>query len=273
MPGLNNWFETTLAPNEQNCQKQFEVKFNFDIKELDLNFETASDTTANLIANRYENLHLCLSGGLDSEYVASVLVRNKIEFTPVIVITNGISVLESWWAFDFCKKHNIEPLVFDYQENIDDLVKLMLKHSLKFNLPFNNGLIPCAVASKVSGPVLTGFGDLVPMSKNYQEPIGDVVEGLECDYYLDLLGDQHPSGFFAYTPSMCFSLLASLDRNDNSQSAKSRLYGVGFRAKIPSPSIPNIPSQLVPLVEKNKKIDQLRWAYWSYEELSQTFYS
>ena len=136
MPGYTNWFKTNLHPDVYNYQNKFEVDFTFDAVDLDLNFETASDTTAILIANRYDNLHLCLSGGMDSEYVASVLIRNHIEFTPVIVLTNGITVLESWWAFDFCKKNNIEPLVLDYQINIDELIKLMLKTSLKYHLPF-----------------------------------------------------------------------------------------------------------------------------------------
>lgn len=271
MPGLDNWFVTNLTPTAKNWQNQFAVSFNFKPEELDLNFETASDTTAKLIADRYDNLHLALSGGLDSEYVASVLIRNKIPFTPVIVIANGAYEYESWWAFDFCKKNNLKPLVFDYHNKVHELLKLMLVYSLQYQLPVNNGLIPCVTASLVPGPVLTGQGDLVPMSKTYNDVIGDVVEGLECDYYLDLLGLQHPSGFFTYTPSMCFSLLSSLDRNDNTQSAKAKLYDVPFRGKISVFCVDQIPKHLLAVAEQTKKIDKLRWVHWSYQELSKTF--
>ena len=57
-------------------------------------------------------LQLCLSGGLDSEYVFSVLLKLGMKVEPVIMRTKYNSP-EIKFAYKFCYEHNIEPTVID----------------------------------------------------------------------------------------------------------------------------------------------------------------
>ena len=84
-----------------NLTTPFNATFNIQSPVSTMSFNDAADYTANLIAHKYDNLHLCFSGGLDSEYVATVLCRNEIPFTPVILLTPNNA--EIWYAFKFCK--------------------------------------------------------------------------------------------------------------------------------------------------------------------------
>lgn len=270
MPGINNWLTTNLAHDIDNCASPFAVQFNLNGLDIDLNFELASDNTAKLIANTYKDLHLCFSGGLDSEYVASVLVRNKIEFTPVILIVDSLSAVDSWWALHFCNQNNLTPKVFDFRQHPDEIVKILLKHSLQFKLPYNSGLFATAVADIIgTGSVLTGCGEYIPVPSTYDEPIGDAVAILECDYYTDLTPG-HPGAFFSFTPSMCFSLLDAIDRNKNTQAAKAELFDLEFRAKIPIGFRSITPTNLVPLVNKMIKPEPWRWVHKSWKQISES---
>lgn len=266
MPGLNNWLKTNLDPAKDNCAEPFAVQFDVKGSDIDLNFESASDTAAKLIADRFDNLHLCLSGGLDSEYVASVLIRNKIEFTPVILILDSFSALDAWWALNYCRQHNLTPRIFDFQQHPEEIVKLLLSYSLKFRLPYNAGLFANAVADLIeSGSVLTGCGEFVPVPVSYDQPIGDAVTILECDYYTDLTPG-HPGAFFSYTPSLCFSLLSNIDRNVNTQVAKAQLFDLTFRAKIPVRFRSVTPANLVAMTNRHIKPEAWRWVNLSWKQ-------
>ncbi len=63
------------------------------------------------------NYNLFLSGGIDSENIANILLECKIPFTPIIVAYgHEDKVLNDYdikYAFDFCKKHNITPILID----------------------------------------------------------------------------------------------------------------------------------------------------------------
>lgn len=255
MPGLDNWLAINIKLGQNNNQIPLKVTFEHT-SPVDLCFETASNSAALDIANKHDNLHLCLSGGMDSEYVASVLIRNKIKFTPVVCLINKISKIEAWWAFHFCKQHNIVPLVFDYSTSIDQLIKLMLNHSLRLKSPLNLGFLPNAIADLIGGgKLITGGGALLHNSKSYSEPLGDILEIEEHDYYFDIINPTHPGAFFTYTPNMFFSMIYSIDRTVNSQVAKSKLYNVPFRSKVHSTLEKNTPKYLLPLTSQFKKSD------------------
>ena len=72
------------------------------------------EPAAKLIAQKYKNLYLLLSGGLDSEFVLSVFLHMGMDIKPVIMNLNtfdGINYnyFESKYAYEYCKskKHEV----------------------------------------------------------------------------------------------------------------------------------------------------------------------
>ena len=260
MPGHNNWIDINLKLGVDNSKLPFTIDLAVP-PVTNLNFEQASNATANLIANTFDNLHLCLSGGMDSEYVAQVLLRNKIPFTPVLLNT-GTYTDELWYAKHFCYRQNIKPLVLDYSTRYNKLLHTILKYSNAASLGPGISFFPHVIADYLAannGSLITGYGDTVA----YHEPLNDyndvVIDDIEIDawdFYLDLsFSNKHPGGFFSYTPDMFFSTIKSLPMGINIQAAKEKLYQVAGRSKITMDlALPSyIPERVRKLKEGNRK--------------------
>lgn len=79
---------------------------------IDLTYKEALVQTLKEVKNPL----LYLSGGIDSEFVAHIMVTNNIDFIPVIFewTDNDGDVLNTYdtsYAFEFCRKNNITPVV------------------------------------------------------------------------------------------------------------------------------------------------------------------
>ena len=222
-----------------NLTTPFNATFNIQSPVLTMSFNNAADYTANLIADKYDNLHLCFSGGLDSEYVAAVLCRNEIPFTPVIILTPDNS--EVWYAFKFCKFNNLTPVVFDFSSktgltnNFSQILLNAYQIATELKLPVEEALIPNIVSKLLpdsSATVITGCGEPLRMSDHFNDPIGDVFEIWDRDCYLNLeYGNRHPGAFFTFTPEIFKAMITDIDCTLNSQLAKSKLYNLSERAK------------------------------------------
>jgi hypothetical protein len=234
MPGHNNWLEINLQLGQDNRQVQFEVHACLQqCKSLD--FDQASDYTASLIAKRYTNLHVSLSGGLDSEYVCRVLLRNQIPFVPVIVLT-PVSESEVWMARHFCYEQGLTPVILDYRSQYDHLLAQVLKEAQTIRCDASVSFFPHIVARQIAergGALLTGYGDPFPVSNDYAQVVGDALALEEHDFYLDVsLGDRNPGGFFSYTPEIFCAMARCIDTTSNIQRAKAQLYNIAARGKI-----------------------------------------
>ena len=238
--GYQNWLQTNLTVGSMdNLTTPFNATFNIESPVSTMSFNDAADYTANLIAHKYDNLHLCFSGGLDSEYVATVLCRNKIPFTPVILLTPNNA--EIWYAFKFCKFNNLTPVVFDFSSktgltnNFSQILLNAYQIASAIKLPIVEALISNVVSKLLpdsSATVITGCGEPLRMSDHFDDPIGDVFEIWDRDCYLNLeYGDRHPGAFFTFTPEIFKAMITDIDYTLNSQLAKSKLYGLSERAK------------------------------------------
>ena len=244
--GHQHWLHTNLEAGsfKNNITDPFAVKFDIKAPVLNLDFNSAADYTAKLIADKYTNLHLCLSGGLDSEFVAVVLLRNRIPFVPVILPTCNNH--ESWYAFKFCDEHKLTPVVFDFASSIrtadtkfvmEDLLIQIIENATTLKIYNDESLIPNIIVKLLADPtanVLTGYGEPlpVPISDGFSEPMSDMFELADHEFYLNLeYGDRHPGGFFTYTPEIFKAMITDIDINKNSQIAKSTLYGLQSRSK------------------------------------------
>ena len=249
--GHNGWLKCNLvADSMDNITEPFRIEF--DCKPQVMPFQDAADYTAKLIAEKYNNIHLFLSGGIDSEFVAKVLLRNKIPFTPVILDAE-YNRPESWYAHKFCHENNIEPLVYMFtgSSGHHELVKSLCSIAIKLKLPVNISLINNVFAKIISADahILNGFGEPFYNSTTFSQPMGETLEIADHDFFMETeYGDRHPGAFFTYTPELYSALIKEIDFTANTQIAKASLYGVLPRSKNYTHFFDMFPSKNIELI-------------------------
>ena len=255
--GHNSWLEISLTKGDSNnFVNEFAPTFNLTAPVSVMTFQTAADYTAKLIASRYADLYLALSGGLDSEFVAEVLLRNSIDFTPVILLAPW-NQSEVWYAYKFCQDKKLTPKILDYtgSEQYHAVVKRMVGHSVSLQLPVWITTLPLIVAEEIgNGHLINGSGEIFYDSSSYQEPMGDLFNFVCFNHWLEIEhGAKHPGAFFSYTPEIFRAGIADIDTSKNSQVAKSELYEIAFR-----PKMHNNPFGYYPLHKLDVVINNLR---------------
>lgn len=229
---INDWLTTNLNQRFAHKDLDFDVYFKpYTFKKMSL--WDASSYTIKKIANKYENLHISLSGGYDSEFVLKVCIENKIPVKPIIVVMNG-GEAETSYALDFCKVNNIVPLVVKPTER--EIFKLwydyiyIIRGRGKYSSPILKSL---HIAEQNDGWLLTG--DCPPTSDDHAEeldrPMHDSFHLAEWDFYAsELFG--HPGGLLGYSVECMYGFLNEVDSSLSTQRAKSKLYGLKMRPKI-----------------------------------------
>jgi len=113
-------------------------------------------TAAEMIwAQKTGKLQLCYSGGLDSEYVLSVLMKLGME-VEVVIMNTAYNHHETKYAYKFCDAHNITPTVIelDYDNFIKSGKMIEIAESIQcaaWQIPANMWL-----AGQLDGTVITG---------------------------------------------------------------------------------------------------------------------
>jgi len=106
-------------------------------------------------AQKLGTMYVSLSGGLDSEFVLAVLLSLKMNAVPVIMRTQ-YNHPETAYAFKFCEKNNLTPVVFDL--DYDNFVKsgkvLEYCNLMKCSVPWHAS--NAWVIQQLDGTVLTG---------------------------------------------------------------------------------------------------------------------
>lgn len=232
---MTHWIRPKYLPSKDNQTKQFEVEWTVD-KVQKMSFNDAADYTANLIASKYPELYLCLSGGMDSVFVANLLLRNHIPFVPVIIDYFNVDP-DIWYAYHWCEQNKITPLVHVVNaENNDTFIRHLLKHAVNNRTDVNIGYITNIAADIIpeTGSLITGCGEPLHVPLSYSDVSKDTIELHECCYYVQMSYgmDRHPGGLFNYTPELLFNMVREADLSKNTQEIKSNLYQIPFRPKI-----------------------------------------
>lgn len=219
---MSDWFSLSLDKNH------FSLKFNRRASVLYTNFHDAADLAIMRLRKEYAGpLYLAFSGGIDSELVASILYRNKIEFTPIIVRTENTNRLESWYAEYWCHIYDIKPIVIEQtaEQCARDYVKFFPQMVKLDNFTQVQPLIAYEYAAQNGGHCIYGAGDI-----NLD---GDRFYCSTMDFISDLIdvGD-HPTSFFMYTPELALSYIYQFDMKFDEQYNKLKFYGVSPRPKI-----------------------------------------
>lgn len=239
MAGHNNWYDIRWEKLQKN--NQFTVNFNIDKPTRLLSFQYAADYTANLIYQNNKNLYLALSGGLDSEFVANVLVRNHIPFTPIICTFNKTK--EHYYALEWCDVNNITPLIIDVLEDDKEFVEYCTQISDTYNTSLHSMSITCYISSfakKQGGKLIDGNPILAKITNGFYDPITDQFEICWYEFLLELVyPTEHVGGFFFHTPELALAYATELDISLSDNRAKTKLYGnVAYRPKNWPPPLP-----------------------------------
>lgn len=101
-------------------------------------------------------LHLCYSGGVDSEFMVSVFIELGIPFTPVLFRFNHYNQNDLDYSLKFCQAKKLTPLIIDI--DFDHFVKsgrlLTVCKQIKTSLWHRAGV--CEGVSNLDGTVLLG---------------------------------------------------------------------------------------------------------------------
>ena len=232
--GKDGWYSvsTTIATNP--TPSEFKIQFNHT-SVGDIGFQTAADIAAHGIAA--ENLFVPLSGGVDSEFVATVLYRNRIPFTPVIVQLPGLT--EHYYALNWCCEHNISPMVLQLQKDSAEVVHTVYK-LLKMwpNLQSIQGIVTAYVLQAIEdlgGVAVVGDPDLTPKQYNnytydFDFPLGDILD-TDLTGHVALFLSDSSIPFLWRTPELVLATAKQLPTNVNFDVARAKLYQVPYRPK------------------------------------------
>lgn len=153
-------------------------------------------------------LQLCLSGGLDSEYVLAVLLGLGMKVEPVIMRTK-YNNHETKFAFKFCYENNLDPTIIDldYDKFISSDQYVEIADTMKcadWRIPANMWL-----AEQLTGTVITG-NDPPHMKLNKQDNLWylDEEEIIHSQLrYWKIKGIKGTPFLLSYTPEMMLSFL------------------------------------------------------------------
>jgi hypothetical protein len=223
MGTLNHWFKTNIHERMNDPHAHLQVTI-ADVKAKPMDFLEACYDVAYKIRDLGKPIYVPLSGGIDSEFVLKIFLDLNIPVTPVIVSTPA-NTLESAYAFHYCKKRGVKPIVLEYTEA--ELVKIYYEEIFKKL----NGKGFNSVAVLLAGQYIEEQGGVAIVGEHI---IDDDCFGVnEWDFYNDVL--IHPDNslyFFIYTPEIVYAMAKARRPKEPDQEFKLRLYGLEFRPKI-----------------------------------------
>jgi hypothetical protein len=231
--GFNNWWHVDL--DVSNSGATFDWSFNHTSVK-DMTILDAAKYTAELIANKYDNLHLLMSGGLDSEFVASILYQHNIPFTPVIACAPDNHNQDYFFAMYWCRHRNITPLVIEFKTDELILKKYYAIMCKKYGI-LNNSYLTILLIDKIierGGYALVGETNLTfeTLGSKWDEPVGEILEITPHGLLASICTNgSHPGEFLAYTPELLLALIKNINPSLNNPMAKATLYNVPFRPK------------------------------------------
>jgi len=246
--GSDDWVHYDYSIVNQRATFSVKLKPTSLAKE-DINFTQASDNVAKELYQTYGKIYVAMSGGIDSEYVANTFLRNKIHFQPIIFKAEDLNELDVWWAIEWCKANNREPIII--KQSIKQFCDGLIKQSRMFGVRWFPGVYAinqCAEYAKKNGGVLTtGSGnythypDLVlsQMKKTSQDVYKyDDYRIVEDGYYTHLpflvshqLNPEMPINFLEWNPQIVYSYIKEYDLNFDSAVNKARIMGCDRRPK------------------------------------------
>lgn len=228
----NNWIEVKYPQKHEKFTVNLNIPNNSVQKQ---DFLKVADTTAKAIADTFKNPAVVITGGLDSEFIATTLIRNKIPFQPVIFIT-PYDQYEYRYALNFCSNNNLKPIILDYsnEEKFDTvIVPIIVKFLYNIKRGKWLGSLPYVVSTLVPGDYIIGSMDpLIHTEQSFYNKTDPNLILYDYDFFT-INEMNNVCSFIGCTQDMFFNFVANLDFSLPAQEAKRRLYGdLMWRPKI-----------------------------------------
>ena len=226
--GVEKWIQMNISDVSANLTLNFT---NFQT----LNKQDAIDYTVDQLVKNYDNLYVCLSGGIDSEFAAQCLLSRGVKFTPLIVDIENHGI-ESWYAHYWCYKNKITPKVIKLSWNFVEKTFPSITKKMPGSAFINALDYFCWLeVSKNNGKLITGSAEPFDRTHGVDDDLSlaSTSNNLDInsfDFNLNYLGD-NPGGFICYTPELFYNIIKDLDYNKPVQLAMSEYYEVAPRPK------------------------------------------
>lgn len=173
-------------------------------KSLDVEMATAVKRIAE---NTTKPIYVAMSGGIDSELIARMMLQERVPFTPVIVqFDKGYNKEDIAFAFEFCKINNLTPEIIkldilaffgncvDTPYILTNCAHLMQMHIMRH-------------VHGLGGMTVIGVGE-----QRYQEIEREIVvpvplERIAVTHFMQAEQVEGVSAFYCYTPELILCLL------------------------------------------------------------------
>jgi len=193
-------------------------------------------------AEKQGKIHLCYSGGLDSEYVLAVFRTLGMPISPVIMRTQ-YNHHEIQYAFKYCDENSITPIIIDldYDKFVEsgEFLKIATEYKIAaYQMPSNLWL-----TTQIDGTVITGDSDPHLFLHNDKKWYVDEIEPMYTQFEFFKNNNVYGTPFFlSYNSEQYFAFLTdptmvSLARNEipgktGSYSSKVHVYNNQNRFKL-----------------------------------------
>jgi hypothetical protein len=260
--GKDNWIKysfnrsyTNPYPEEGEMKVYLRPQGPSEIVPMD----QAADNVARDIYSNYKNLYVAMSGGIDSEYVAKVLHRLNIPFTPIIFQLEDLNATDIWWAHKWCNENGYTPKVVSTTG--EEFVKTMVMICKTYCTRAAGGPSAMYHMSKYvreqGGVLLTGaaFIEYFPdenldylLAENWRDSsVHDADGNVNKEGYIfhepDLVNrfvvDDMPFNFLSWTPEIVLAYFAARDMTITSAENKARIFDCLPRPKL-AVAAPNV---------------------------------
>lgn len=256
LPGMgkDNWIRYSFNRSYTNPYPEAEMKVYLrpntptEVVPMDV----AADNVAKEIYQTHKKIFVAMSGGIDSEYVAKVLHRLNIPFTPIIFEVGTLNELDTWWAYKWCRDNNITPRVINVagEDFVDGVVAINKRFCTRTaGGPFAMQTM-ANIARSEGGILLTGacFIEYFPdVNLNYLT-VGTWKDGTlhdengninkfgyifhEPDIINHMLLSDMPFNFLSWTPEIVLAYMAARDMTKTSEENKSIMFDCLPRPKM-----------------------------------------
>ena len=195
MPGHEDWYQLIT---------EGDFKFIPSKKAKNIPFDQAAQIAARSIYQRYENLHVCLSGGNDSKFVADCFLNQGLDI-GLIIIDCEMNREDVRRALDWCNGKGLKPSLFKISK--EEYIRFAFEISWKRRIRYLWGFFPL-IAEKFlpDAKLVTGYEDPFECDES-----GILKNEIVIEQGAFLLDSSHPSAVFAYTPEILLAMVRDID--------------------------------------------------------------
>ncbi len=157
--------------------------------------------------NTTKPIYVAMSGGIDSELIAIAMLKEKVEFKPVIVEFNKkLNNMDIVFAFEFCKRHQLTPEIINLDINafIENCIHTPYilancSHLLQMHIMHH--------IHTMGGIAVIGVGEQRYKRVDGQITIPVPLERIAVTHFMHAEQVEGVSAFYCYTPELMLSLL------------------------------------------------------------------